>query len=66
MAKPQAWAIQVVDDAGNVMHMRHGSRPGEGRIVKFRTRKDADFNVDFIRNGMEDGWTVSVIPYPAA
>jgi hypothetical protein len=60
------FAIQVVYVSGDVAYLRHGGVAGAGRIVQFRDRKTADVNLDFIRQGLDEGTVVSVVRYQSA
>lgn len=55
------WVIRVTYPNGEDAYLRHGSRIGAGPIVQFRDRKTADANIDFIRPGLDDGATVTVV-----
>lgn len=62
--RSKRWAIQIVDGDGNVMFLRHGRIPGEGRIVQFRSKRDAELNAEaFIAPGLDQSDTVSVVIY---
>lgn len=60
-AKRKRWAIQVIDDEGNVIYLRRGRVPGAGPIVTFHSKRDAEINVEMVSAGMDEGWHVSVI-----
>lgn len=64
MPTPQTkrWVIRIVYPDGGVAWLRHGARVGHGPIVRFTSRKTAEVNLDFIRQGLDDGVIASVVP----
>lgn len=63
MAKRQrtSWVIRVTLANGVDTFLRHGARIGHGAIVKFRSKKDAEINVDLISPGLDEGCVVTVV-----
>jgi hypothetical protein len=59
---PSRWSIRVTFADGNEALLRHGPVVGEGDVVTFRTRKLAEINADLVRNGLEEGDVVTIIP----
>lgn len=55
------YVIRVNYPDGGVAWLRHGSVVGAGPIVRFPNRKTAEVNLGFIREGLEEGATVSVV-----
>jgi len=55
------WAIRVSYPSGERAWLRHGATVGEGPIVRFRTKRLADANVELIRPGFDEGTTVAVV-----
>jgi hypothetical protein len=55
------WVIRVVYLDGGVAWLRHGAVIGAGPIVRFPNRKTADVNLDFIREGLDEGAVASVV-----
>lgn len=49
------YAIRVLLPNGGVAFLRHGPVVGSGPIVRFPNKKTAEVNLDFIREGLEDG-----------
>jgi hypothetical protein len=59
--KPRArWGIRVVFANGVVGFLRHGPVVGTGPIVRFHSRRDAEVNLSFIREGLDEGATASI------
>jgi len=57
------WMIRVTFPSGADAFLRRGSRPGYGPIVQFRTKRDADINLDFVTQGFDRGTVAVVVPY---
>ncbi len=57
------WVIRVVYPNG-VGWLRHGPLVGSGPIVRFRDKKTADINLEFVRNGLDAGMVASVVRCP--
>lgn len=60
------YSIQVVDCDGDIMYVRNGMTPGEGRVVRFSTRGEAVDYVAFMKMGMEQGEdyeSIAIIPW---
>ncbi len=55
------WAIRVTYPSGQEAWLRRGSRIGVGPIVYFGTKQLAELNVEFIREGLDDGTVVAVV-----
>lgn len=55
------YMIRVNYPDGAVAWLRHGSRIGYGPIVRFRSKRDADVNLDFICEGLDAGVTATVV-----
>lgn len=58
--QPTRWGIRVVFANGGVGFLRHGPVVGSGPIVRFKSRREADLNLGFIREGLDEGATASV------
>lgn len=58
------WAVRVTYADGNEAYLRHGARIGYGSIVKF-DKKTAEINADFLRAGVDEGDTVTVVQAPS-
>lgn len=58
--KPR-WVIRVNYPDGGVAWLRHGAVVGAGPIVRFTNRKTAQVNLAFIREGLDEGCTASVV-----
>lgn len=55
------YVIRVNYPSGAVAWLRHGPVVGSGPIVRFPNKKTAEVNLDFIREGLDDGATASVV-----
>jgi hypothetical protein len=56
------YVIRVNYPNGAVAWLRHGARTLEhGPIVRFRSKRDADINLDFIKEGLDAGTTATVV-----
>ncbi len=55
------WVIRIVYPNGGVAWLRHGDVAGVGAIVRFRDKKTADINLEFIREGLDAGVVASVV-----
>lgn len=60
---PKTWAIRVTYQNGEEAWLRHGSRIGAGPLATFGTRKLADINADFVKQGMDAGTVVTVVQH---
>jgi len=63
MSTTTRWCIRVTYPSGYEAFVRHGRDIGHGPIVQFRTRRDAEANLDFIRQGLEQETTAAIVPY---
>lgn len=54
------WGIRVVFPDGGVGFLRHGPVVATGQIVRFRSRKEAEANLLFVRKGLDAGATASI------
>lgn len=54
------YGIRVVFDTGAVGFLRHGPVEGSGPIVRFRSKREAEINLDFIREGLDTGAHASI------
>lgn len=50
-----------VNYPNGVAWLRHGPVVGSGPIVRFTSRKKAQEHLDFIREGLDEGCTASVV-----
>jgi hypothetical protein len=57
---PVRYGIRVVFPDGAVAFLRHGPVVGSGPIVRFRSKRDAEVNLDFIREGLDSGAHASI------
>lgn len=57
------YAILVVYQNGQRAFLRHGAEVGAGPIVKFRSKRDAAINLEFIEQGLDGGASASVVLY---
>lgn len=68
------WMIRVTYESGYDAYLRRGCRPesirrtggyklGLGAIVQFRSKRDAEVNLDFVTQGLDGGTTAMVVPY---
>lgn len=57
------YVIRVVYPNG-VAWLRHGGDVGVGPIVRFRDKVTAEINLDFVRQGLDDDATASVVRVP--
>ncbi len=55
------WGIRVTDEHGEDAWLRHGSTIGEGPIVRFRSRDRAEAEAAFVREGLDEGQTLSIV-----
>jgi hypothetical protein len=60
------WGIRVTFADGRDAWLRTGATPGEGHVVRFHSKADADRQAAFMREGMSEGDVVSVVRYEAA
>lgn len=60
------WMIRVTTAEGEDMFLWRGRTPGAGPIVQFRTKRDADINVEMVKPGLDNGEIVAVVPYDAS
>lgn len=56
-----SWKIRVTYPNGDEAWLRHGSRIGEGPLATFASRKLADINADFIKQGLDADCTVTIV-----
>jgi hypothetical protein len=54
------YGIRVVFDNGAVGFLRHGPVVGSGPIVRFNSKRDAEVDLAFIREGLEAGAHASI------
>lgn len=54
------YVIRVVYPNG-VAWLRHGCVVGSGPIVRFRDKKTAEINLEFVQEGLDEGVTASVV-----
>lgn len=60
------FAVTCIDPLFDLMHLRWGALPGEGKVIKFETEKDAESAIQNLKFGMEAGvdyLSFQVIPY---
>jgi hypothetical protein len=56
------WAIRVTYPSGEDAYLRHGATVGEGPVVTFRTKRDAELNAEaYVQPGLDEGTVVSVV-----
>ena len=55
------YVIRVNYPNGAVAWLRHGGRVGHGPIVRFPNKKTAEVNLAFIREGLDQSVTASVV-----
>lgn len=60
--KPKRWVIRVNFPNGAVAWLRHGSVVGAGPIVRFRSKRDAEINLEMVTAGLDEGCIASVVP----
>jgi hypothetical protein len=58
---PPRWGVRVTYPSGDEAWLRHGGTIGEGSIVRFRSKRLAELNVEFVREGLDQGTTVTVV-----
>lgn len=56
-----SYAIRVTLKNGVDTFLRHGAQIGRGDIVKFRTKKTAEINVEMLTPGLDDGSVVTIV-----
>ncbi len=59
--RAMSWAIRVTYANGREAFLRRGARPGYGPIATFRTRRDAEDQAAFLREGLDARDVVTVI-----
>ena len=59
----QRWVIRVTDADGNDMYLRRGRMPGIGPIVQFRSRRDAEINIELVAPGLDTDAKIVVVRY---
>lgn len=57
------WAIRVTYPSGEEAWLRHGSRIGAGPLATFGTRKLAEINADFVRQGLDTDVVIAIVPH---
>lgn len=59
------YVIRVLFPDGGVAWLRHGPVIGSGPIVRFPNKKTAEVNLDFIREGLDEGCVAQVVKVAA-
>jgi len=57
------WVIRVTLVDGGDVYLRHGATPGEGAIVRFKTKQAALARLDEIRPGLDEADVAAVVPW---